>query len=190
MDCFAALAMTRIYLKYDFTFSRRDAPEWCKKFRPRKSEGAGNAGCALHPRSRAQNCAKKRTRAYRFSGGNPAFPAQWLYGLSRALVSAKSVRMCERAVLVKPPVAGSEPVRARRPKSLPGSVGQVRCLPQPEQLHGLRARTEQGRELDDGTKRYGCRRYRHRQAQGGCVHSITVSARDISERRGGAAQAR
>jgi hypothetical protein len=26
-----------------------------------------------------------RTRAYRFSGGNPAFPAQWLYGLCRAL---------------------------------------------------------------------------------------------------------
>ena len=28
---------------------------------------------------------RKRTRAYRFSGGNPAFPAQWLYGLCRAL---------------------------------------------------------------------------------------------------------
>ena len=28
---------------------------------------------------------KVRTRAYRFSGGNPAFPAQWLYGLYRAL---------------------------------------------------------------------------------------------------------
>src|SRR4030081_772619 len=28
---------------------------------------------------------KKRTRAYRFSGGNPAFPAQWFYGLYRAL---------------------------------------------------------------------------------------------------------
>src|SRR6266699_5727608 len=25
------------------------------------------------------------TRAYRFSGGNPAFPAQWFYGLLRAL---------------------------------------------------------------------------------------------------------
>jgi hypothetical protein len=50
-----------------------------------QSEGAGNAGCALHPRSRVQTCAKKRTRAYRFSGGNPAFPAQWFYGLYRAL---------------------------------------------------------------------------------------------------------
>ncbi|MEH2564036.1 hypothetical protein V1289_003663 [Bradyrhizobium sp. AZCC 2289] len=36
----------------------------------------------------AVSCAKmhkkKRTRAYRFSGGTPAFPAQWLYGLFRA----------------------------------------------------------------------------------------------------------
>src|SRR5437773_6669256 len=29
--------------------------------------------------------AKKRTRAYRFSGGNPAFSAQWFYGFLRAL---------------------------------------------------------------------------------------------------------
>jgi hypothetical protein len=63
----------------------RDAmrPSFAKAL-PQK-EGAGNAGCTLHPRSRVQNCAKKRTRAYRFSGGNPAFPAQWLYGLCRAL---------------------------------------------------------------------------------------------------------
>jgi len=26
-------------------------------------------------------CIKVRTRAYRFSGEHPAFPAQWLYGL-------------------------------------------------------------------------------------------------------------
>src|ERR1700680_2851465 len=50
-----------------------------------QSEGAGNTGCTLHPRSRVQKCTKKRTRAYRFSGGNPAFPAQWFYGLFRAL---------------------------------------------------------------------------------------------------------
>ncbi len=33
--------------------------------------------CKLHK--------EMRTRAYRFSGGNPAFPAQWLDGLCRAL---------------------------------------------------------------------------------------------------------
>src|SRR5258708_39277086 len=46
----------------------------------------GNAGCALHPRSRVQLCEKLRTRAYRFSGNTPASPAQWLYGLWRALL--------------------------------------------------------------------------------------------------------
>ena len=51
-----------------------------------KTKGAGKTGCALHPRSRVQ-CASQemRTRAYRFSGNTPAFPAQWLYGLYRAL---------------------------------------------------------------------------------------------------------
>ena len=60
-------------------------PRFAQKSRPLKSEGAGNAGCALHPRSRVQNGKRKRTRAYRFSGGTPTFPAQWLYGLLRAL---------------------------------------------------------------------------------------------------------
>ena len=32
-----------------------------------------------------RNCALGRTRAYRFSGGSPTSPAQWLYGLYRAL---------------------------------------------------------------------------------------------------------
>src|SRR5882672_3853842 len=35
--------------------------------------------------SRAKDTNKKRTRAYRFSGSNPTFPAQWLYGLCPAL---------------------------------------------------------------------------------------------------------
>ena len=52
-------------------------PRFAVYCRPRKEEGAGKAGCALHPRSRVQNCTKKRTRAYRSSGGIPAFPARW-----------------------------------------------------------------------------------------------------------------
>src|SRR5882757_2269542 len=51
---------------------------------PRK-EGAGDTGCALHPRSRVQIVRRNRTRAYRFSGNTPASPAQWLYGLWRDL---------------------------------------------------------------------------------------------------------
>ena len=50
-----------------------------------KTEGAGKTGCALHPRSRVHVHEEMRTRAYRSSGEHPAFPAQWLYGLWRAL---------------------------------------------------------------------------------------------------------
>src|ERR1700724_3483845 len=60
-------------------------PRFAGNFLTLQSEGAGNTGCTLHPRSRVQQCTTKRTRAYRFSGGNPAFPAQWFYGLFRAL---------------------------------------------------------------------------------------------------------
>jgi hypothetical protein len=56
----ALLAMTA--RKFDSKFkqqmqvgiSRRDAPEVCVSL-SLKHEGAGNAGCALHPRSRVQN---------------------------------------------------------------------------------------------------------------------------------------
>src|SRR3954464_6078973 len=74
-------------------------------------------------------------------------------------------------------------------ESLTGSVGQIRCLPQPEQLQGLRARTEQGRELDDGTKRSRCRRYRRRQGQGGCVHSLAVVRANVPKHTTGATSA-
>ncbi len=39
---------------------------------PLKEEGAGNAGCLLHPRSRVQKNNSKRTRAYRYSRSIPA----------------------------------------------------------------------------------------------------------------------
>src|ERR1700754_3141036 len=41
--------------RYASTFSRRDAPEVCVSLSLERKEGAGNAGCALHPRSRVQN---------------------------------------------------------------------------------------------------------------------------------------
>ena len=37
----------------------RIPPELCISFVPPIREGAGNAGCALHPRSRVQDCTKK-----------------------------------------------------------------------------------------------------------------------------------
>jgi hypothetical protein len=63
MDCFAALAMTE-----DAPSHSRDAlrPRFAGYFGDlSKSEGAGNAGCALHPRSCAQCAQKVRAQAYR-----------------------------------------------------------------------------------------------------------------------------
>jgi hypothetical protein len=57
------------------------APKARGRTRPSR-EGAGKTGCALHPRSRVHLMLKEmRTRAYRFSGNTPAFPAQWFDGL-------------------------------------------------------------------------------------------------------------
>ena len=43
---------------------------------------------------------KKRTRAYRFSGGNPAFPAQWFYGVLRALPGDQACLTPSSALLI------------------------------------------------------------------------------------------
>jgi hypothetical protein len=66
LDCFASLAMT---WKHAFSISRRVSPELCYLVVPLcEKEGAGNAGCALHPRSRVQKLHIWRTRAYRAAG--------------------------------------------------------------------------------------------------------------------------
>src|SRR6266850_8262418 len=77
--------------------------------RPRKQRAQGRPG-ARCTRGLACNVHQRmRTRAYRFSGNTPAFPAQWLYDLLRALVSAKSARMWERAVLTNRPLLDLSP---------------------------------------------------------------------------------
>jgi hypothetical protein len=48
-------------------------------------EGAGKTGCLLHPRSRVRFAQTKGHTSIQGSGSIPAFPAQWLYGLLRAL---------------------------------------------------------------------------------------------------------
>jgi hypothetical protein len=70
MDCFASLAMTARYRRRNTLPPSRDAmrPGLAKKLSP-KTEGAGNAGCALHPRSRAQKEVGVHARAYRLSEG-------------------------------------------------------------------------------------------------------------------------
>ena len=49
------------------------------------SEGAGKTGCLLHPRSRVRFALTRVHTSIQVQRGSPAFPAQWLYGLLRAL---------------------------------------------------------------------------------------------------------
>ena len=54
-----------------------------------------------------------RTRAYRFSGGTPAFPAQWLYGLWRDLPGDEFVFVTVAAGLMAfDPVGSHQPPTA------------------------------------------------------------------------------
>ena len=50
-----------------------------------KKRAQGRPGARCTRGLACQMRTQKRTRAYRFSGSIPAFPAQWLYGLLRAL---------------------------------------------------------------------------------------------------------
>jgi len=73
--------------EYEAAFSRHTLPEVCIFFsRPPNQRAQGRPGAR---RTRGLVChyahGKRCTRAYRFGGSIPAFPAQWLYGLLRAL---------------------------------------------------------------------------------------------------------
>src|ERR1700676_1459067 len=62
-------------------------PELCVTVDPLREQRAQGKPDARCTRGLACNLHKrKRTRAYRFSGEHPAFPAQWFYGLLRALL--------------------------------------------------------------------------------------------------------
>ena len=45
--------------EHDSAISRPRSPRVCMNLVPRKKEGAGNAGCLLHPRSRVHKCAEE-----------------------------------------------------------------------------------------------------------------------------------
>jgi hypothetical protein len=72
--------------KHTFSFSRHDLPEVCMTSPLQRKRGSREWRVHAAP---AVSCAKMhkemRTRAYRFSGNTPAFPARWLYGLCRDL---------------------------------------------------------------------------------------------------------
>src|SRR5260221_8124713 len=107
MDCFASLAMTW-NSRYSFSPSPRNAPEALMNLPPK--EGVGNAGCPLHPRPRVHLVVVERTRVTTSTPESPDVPARnGFNGFLRALVSAKSARMWERAVLTNRPLLDLSP---------------------------------------------------------------------------------
>src|SRR5712672_205382 len=80
--------------------------------------------------------AKKRTRAYRFSGGNPAFPAQWFYGLLRALPGDQACLTPSPALLI----ADLTPASGRQNDTTwPYASGRARLARCPRPPHPLPA---------------------------------------------------
>src|SRR4051812_30088642 len=82
MDCFAALAMTADIASHSRDTFARGLHLGLALF---EIEGAGKTGCLLHPRSRVRFAQTKLHTSIQGSANTPAFPAQWLYGLLRAL---------------------------------------------------------------------------------------------------------
>src|SRR6266404_3163495 len=68
---------------YVFAIPRRVSPELCKNRSPNKQRAQGMPGA---PCTRSLVCREKSIRVSRFTGVIPAFPAQWFYGLLRALL--------------------------------------------------------------------------------------------------------
>ncbi len=75
-----------------FTFSRRISPELCGELPPSKrTEGAGNAGCTLHPRSRVQVALKESAHEHTGEAEAVRHPLrEWFDGLYRALLGDRA----------------------------------------------------------------------------------------------------
>src|SRR6266702_1864871 len=94
------VAMTS-HFKHDSAISRRDAPEFCKNRSPK--ENRGRRECRV-PNAPAASRAKKNKAHehshHRFRRIQPAFPAQWFYGLLRALPGDQACLTPSPALLI------------------------------------------------------------------------------------------
>jgi hypothetical protein len=79
----SSLGMTRVvFSQTQFRILATYSPELCISLSLPENERAQGRPGARCTRGLVRKMHKqKRTRAYRFSGNTPAFPAQWFYGL-------------------------------------------------------------------------------------------------------------
>src|SRR6202790_620786 len=60
-------------------------PRFAGNFLTLQSEGAGNTGCTLHPRSRVQKCTTETHTSIQVQRRQSGIPCAMVYGLFRAL---------------------------------------------------------------------------------------------------------
>jgi hypothetical protein len=112
-------------------FSRRAAPEPCFGFHPQETRGRRESRVRAAPAvSRAIVIGKKRTRAYRFSGSSPAFPAQWFYGLFRDLPGETSsiATVASQIISAKLGASVGRPNHATSPSARVTIVSRNSCV--------------------------------------------------------------
>src|SRR5882762_4115805 len=107
--------------KHTFASSPRDAPEALMKLPPK--EGVGNAGCPLHPRPRVHLVLVERTRVTTSTPESPGIPRAMVLRFPSCSCVRKICQNVGTGGSDQPPVAGSEPVRARRPLEPGGERG-------------------------------------------------------------------
>src|SRR6188508_1511554 len=128
-------------------------PRFAINFPPSRNRGRREDRVLAAPAvSRAicvrQNC----TRAYRAAG---AFRPSLRNGFTAYFVLLRPQNLAECAngrFSQNRPSLDLSPIVLEGRRACREAWDRSGVLPQPEQLQGLRARTEQGRELDDGTK--------------------------------------
>ena len=78
--------MTSRCRRHDFAISRHDLPELCQKLHA-LLQFRGRRECRMRaaPAVSCATCTKNMHMSIQGSGEHPTFPAQWLYGLWRAL---------------------------------------------------------------------------------------------------------
>src|SRR5258707_15411045 len=75
-------------------------PRFCKNRSPRKTEGEVNAGRVMRPEPRVRNKKAHERNHHGHTGNHPAFPAQWFYGLLRALPGDQACLTPSPALLI------------------------------------------------------------------------------------------
>src|SRR5262245_7322042 len=112
---------TAEFIRSDVRLMRRDSPESCWSSVPRKSEGAGKAGCWLHPQPRVQQ-ESTRVIHHRFSRDTRPSLRNGVNGVVRALPGVHDLlvtvaRMSSpRALGTSPGVPGPHVFAVRQPR--------------------------------------------------------------------------